>query len=95
MEAQQAVAWNLAPLAWDAQGRAAQTLFLFSPVAGGFAPVQPDQLKAAWQDAQTRFAERVRIAQGDGPAPALIAPPPAAGSPLQLLRPAVAPPPSR
>ncbi|MDR0239373.1 MAG: hypothetical protein LBI88_03965 [Deltaproteobacteria bacterium] len=88
------IAWSMAPLAWDAQGKAAQTLFIFSPVAGGFAPVQPDQLKAAWQEAQTRFADRVRIAQGESPAPALLAPAPAAASPLSLPRPAVVPPPS-
>jgi ABC-type branched-subunit amino acid transport system substrate-binding protein len=87
------IAWSMAPLAWDSQGKAVQTLFLFSPVAGGFAPVQPDQLKTAWQEAQDRFAERVRIAQGDNPAPALLAPAPAAASPLSLPRPAIVPPP--
>ncbi|MCL2123890.1 MAG: hypothetical protein FWH34_07330, partial [Desulfovibrionaceae bacterium] len=86
------IAWSMAPIAWDAQGKAAQTLFLFSPVMGGFAPVQPDQLKTAWQEAQARFAERVRIAQGENPAPALLAPAPAAASPLSLPRPAVIPP---
>jgi len=93
MEAQHATAWSMAPLAWDAQGKAAQTLFVFSPVASGFTPVQPDQLKAAWQEAQARFAERMRIAQGESPTPALLAPSPAAASPLRLLPPAVAPPP--
>jgi len=93
-EAQRHVAWSMAPLAWDAQGRATQTLFLFSPVAGGFAPVQPAQLKAAWQEAQDRFAERLRIAQGESPAPVLLAPPSTAASPLWLPRPAVDLPPS-
>ena len=88
------IAWSMAPLVWDAQGKATQTLFLFSPVAGGFAPVQPDHLKTAWQEAQTRFAERMRIAQGENPAPALITPAPAAASPLSLTRPAVIQPPS-
>jgi hypothetical protein len=93
-EAQRDIAWSMAPIAWDAQGKAVQTLFVFSPVAGGFAPVQPDQLRAARQEAQARFAERTRIAQGENPAPALLAPPPAAASPLSLSRPAIVPPPS-
>ena len=92
MEAQHAIAWIMAPVAWDAQGKATQTLFVFAPVAGGFAPVQPDQLKTAWQEAQTRFAERVRIAQGESPVPALLTPSPATVPPLQLLRPAIDPP---
>ncbi|MDR2696602.1 MAG: hypothetical protein LBC79_09535 [Deltaproteobacteria bacterium] len=73
-EAQRDIAWSMAPIAWDAQGKAVQTLFVFSPVAGGFAPVQPDQLRAAWQEAQARFEERTRIAQGERPAPVLLAP---------------------
>jgi len=93
-EAQRHVAWTMAPLAWDAQGKATQALFVFSPVAGGFAPVQPEQLKTAWQEAQERFAERLRIAQGESPAPALLAPPPATASPLWLPRPSVSLPPS-
>jgi len=92
-EAQRHVAWSMAPLAWDAQGKATQALFLFSPVAGGFAPVQPQQLKTAWQEAQDRFAERLRIAQGESPAPVLIAPP-ASASPLRLPPPTLDLPPS-
>ena len=88
------IAWSIAPIAWDAQGKAAQSLFLFTPVAGGYAPVQPDQLKANWQETQARFTERVRIAQGENPAPALLSPIPAAASPLSLPRPAIALPPS-
>jgi ABC-type branched-subunit amino acid transport system substrate-binding protein len=88
------IAWSMAPIAWDAQGKAAQALFLFSPVAGGFASVQPDQLKAVWQETQARFAERMRIAQGESPAPALLTPSPATASPLSLTRPAIVPPPS-
>jgi ABC-type branched-subunit amino acid transport system substrate-binding protein len=91
-EAQRNMAWSMAPLTWDAQGKAAQALFLFSPVAGGFAPVQPEQLKASWLEAQARFAERTRIAQGESPVPALLAPAPGAGSPWRL--PSAVPPPA-
>ena len=91
MEAQRNIDWSMAPITWDAQGKAAQTLFIFSPVAGGFTPTQPAQLKTAWQEAQLRFAERVRIAQGEHPVPALLTPAPAAASPLSLPRTSVTP----
>jgi ABC-type branched-subunit amino acid transport system substrate-binding protein len=93
-EAQRNTAWSMAPLTWDAQGKAAQALFLFSPVAGGFAPVQPEQLKASWLEAQARFAERTRIAQGESPVPALLAPPPGAAAPWRLSRPSADPQPA-
>ena len=92
IEAQRDISWSMAPITWDTQGKATQSLFMFSPVAGGFAPVQPDQFKTAWQEAQLRFAERMRIAQGESPAPALMTPAPAAASPLLLPRPPVTPP---
>jgi hypothetical protein len=89
------IAWSMAPITWDAQGRAAQSLFVFTPVAGGFAPVRPEQLKTAWQEAQDRFMERMRIAQGGSSAPGLLvpapAPAPAKASPLWLPPPAAAP----
>jgi hypothetical protein len=94
VEAQRNIAWSMAPITWDAQGKAAQALFLFSPVAGGFGPVQPEQLKASWIEAQTRFAERMRIAQGESPVPALRAPAPATAPPARLPRPAAVPPPA-
>jgi ABC-type branched-subunit amino acid transport system substrate-binding protein len=92
-EAQRNMAWSMAPITWDAQGKAAQSLFVFSPVAGGYAPVRPEQIKASWRAAQTRFAERLRIAQSEDPGPASRAPAPAAASP-RLPQPTFPPPPA-
>ncbi|MDR2076978.1 MAG: penicillin-binding protein activator [Desulfovibrio sp.] len=45
--------WTIAPIHWDASGRARQALFLFSPVEGGFALVDEAALRkafgAAWK----------------------------------------------
>jgi hypothetical protein len=45
------IAWTMAPLRWDASGRARQDLFLFSPVKGGFAPVDEAALSKAFASA--------------------------------------------
>lgn len=85
----QRIDWTMAPLHWDAQGRAAQRLFLLTPVQGGFALVDPEQLKRDSADAQARFTERLRIAQGGSPPSQLLAP---AGAPAAPLLPALPPP---
>jgi hypothetical protein len=86
-EAQRAIAWSMAPINWDAQGRATQALFVFSPVTGGFAPVQPEQFRASWREAQTRFAERLRTAQSESLAKGSSAPTRAPISPSWHPRP--------
>jgi len=75
-QAQRSFAWSIAPISWDEQGKATQALFVFTPVAGTFAPVQPEQFKASWREAQARFADRVRTAQSGSAAKGLSAPRP-------------------
>jgi hypothetical protein len=93
VEAQRAIAWSMAPIAWDAQGKAAQRLFVFSPVAGGYAPVQLAQLRASWSEAQARFAERIRTTQNENPGSTVRIPIPVAAPPPWLQQPVIAPPP--
>ncbi|MCC8194317.1 MAG: penicillin-binding protein activator, partial [Deltaproteobacteria bacterium] len=38
--------WSMAPLTWDAQGKASQHLFLFTPVTDGFAPADMNAIEA-------------------------------------------------
>jgi ABC-type branched-subunit amino acid transport system substrate-binding protein len=86
-EAQRGVAWSIAPIVWDAQGKARQALLVLSPVVetGGaspiVAPVQPEQLRASWLEAQARFAARARMARNEKPASASRAPLPSAAPP--------------
>jgi ABC-type branched-subunit amino acid transport system substrate-binding protein len=82
-ETQNSIAWSMAPISWDAQGKATQALFVFTPVTGGYAPVRPEQLKASWRATQTRFAERLRTAQSEEAASALRTPASRAASPLR------------
>jgi hypothetical protein len=37
--------WSMAPIHWDAYGRARQDLYLFTPVEGGFVPVDEDKFR--------------------------------------------------
>jgi hypothetical protein len=43
--------WTIAPIQWDATGHARQALFLFSPVEGGFAPVEETAFRKAFSSA--------------------------------------------
>jgi hypothetical protein len=43
--------WTIAPIHWDAAGRARQALFLFSPTEGGFAPVDEAAFRKAFASA--------------------------------------------
>lgn len=45
------IAWSIAPLRWSADGRASQDLFLFTPVAGGFAPADLTAIEAGFTKA--------------------------------------------
>ena len=46
-----ALEWTMAPIHWDAAGRARQALFLFSPVEGGFVPVDEAAFRKAFASA--------------------------------------------
>ena len=43
--------WAMAPLYWDASGKASQALFLFTPIAGGFAPLDEPTFSTTFQNA--------------------------------------------
>ena len=43
--------WSMAPIRWDAFGKARQELFLFTPVEGGFAPVNEAEFRKAFSAA--------------------------------------------
>lgn len=46
--------WSMAPLAWSAQGKASQRLFLFTPTKEGFAPANMKNIEATFQKAWNR-----------------------------------------
>lgn len=43
--------WSMAPLTWDAQGRAKQALFVVQPGANGMRPVDIEKLQRVWEAA--------------------------------------------
>jgi hypothetical protein len=52
--------WALAPISWDAQGRAAQDMFVLQPSSGSLVPVHLESLKAR---RSMRQARRERLLQ--------------------------------
>jgi hypothetical protein len=40
--------WSMAPLSWDAQGRASQELFVVQPGDKGIRPVLVEEIKTYW-----------------------------------------------
>lgn len=52
--------WSLAPMAWDAEGKAAQSLFLFTPGEGGLAPSDPAALNERLAFVREKRAERLK-----------------------------------
>ena len=51
--------FSMAPISWDAEGRARQNLYLFSPRKGGKVVVDPEELRAAADKAKTRRERRL------------------------------------
>jgi hypothetical protein len=49
------MAWSMAPIRWDAGGRAAQELFLFTPQPDGFAPVNPELFRRNFEKAWAEY----------------------------------------
>ncbi len=45
------IAWSSAPMRWDASGKNKQELFMFTPAANGFAPLDPAAFKEAYTQA--------------------------------------------
>jgi hypothetical protein len=43
--------WSMAPLTWDAQGRAKQDLFVVQPGDHGIRPVDLNRLRSIWESA--------------------------------------------
>ena len=43
--------WSMAPIHWDAAGRARQEMFLFQPVEGGFAPLDEAEFRKTFSSA--------------------------------------------
>ena len=45
------IPWSMAPLTWNAQGKASQRLFLFSPVKDGFSPANMSEIESRFNKA--------------------------------------------
>ena len=45
------MAWSVAPISWDRNGRASQELFLFTPESDGFAPVDVEKFRQNFEKA--------------------------------------------
>lgn len=43
--------WSMAPIRWSAQGKAAQSLFLFTPVREGYAPADMNDIESSYKKA--------------------------------------------
>jgi len=52
--------WSLAPILWDAGGRASQSLFLFTPGDGGLVPADPAALAERLEFVRGKHTERVK-----------------------------------
>lgn len=63
----QFMAWSMAPMQWNAQGIANQHLFLFTPTATGFAPLDAAAFKERLTQALARFDNRSRAASAAKP----------------------------
>ncbi|SBW03054.1 Amino acid/amide ABC transporter substrate-binding protein, HAAT family [uncultured delta proteobacterium] len=48
------MAWSMAPLRWSGQGRANQSLFLFTPVTDGFAPADMNEIETRFNKVWNR-----------------------------------------
>ncbi|MEG2172879.1 MAG: hypothetical protein RRY29_06430 [Desulfovibrionaceae bacterium] len=59
--------WAMAPMQWNMQGIASQHLFLFTPTATGFAPLDAAAFKERRAQALTRFDNRSRAASAAKP----------------------------
>ncbi len=53
--------WSMAPLAWDASGKASQSLFLFQPSSAGMTPLDLTAFQANMERSERRHAARVKI----------------------------------
>lgn len=57
--------WSMAPISWTADGIASQQLFLFSPTASGFTPLNEEAFAKRLERTRTRHAARVATAKKD------------------------------
>ncbi len=53
--------WSVAPIQWSAEGLASQKMFLFTPAASGFVPLDPQAFRTKLEEARTRHEERVKM----------------------------------
>lgn len=63
----QFMTWAMAPIQWNMQGIASQHLFLFTPTATGFAPLDVEAFKERRAQALARFENRSRAASAAKP----------------------------
>lgn len=61
IQSAQQMDWSIAPIRWTADGLAAQKMFLFTPAARGFTPIDPAQFKERLENTRTRHADRVKM----------------------------------
>lgn len=59
--------WSMAPIQWNTQGIASQHLFLFTPAATGFVPLDVAAFRERLTQALTRFDNRSRAASAAKP----------------------------
>ncbi len=59
----QNINWAMAPLSW-ANGKASQSLFLFTPSSSGFKPLNQESFKERYLRVQARFANRIKASGG-------------------------------
>ena len=53
--------WSIAPMTWDADGKASENLFLFRPSRNGFVPVNPESFANRVNTVRVRHDERIQM----------------------------------
>lgn len=53
--------WSIAPMTWDADGKASENLFLFRPSRNGFVPVNPESFSNRVNTVRVRHDERIQM----------------------------------
>ena len=54
----QNIDWSMAPMHWNSSGQASQEMFMFTPTADGFAPVNIDEFKRRMEETKRLHSQR-------------------------------------
>ena len=58
LQSAQNIDWSMAPMHWNSSGQASQEMFMFTPTADGFAPVNLDEFKKRMEETKRLHSQR-------------------------------------